>query len=175
MPAGRPTLYKPEYVEQVYKLCLLGATDMEIADFFNVTEQTVNNWKESFPDFFESMKKGKLEADAVIAQKLFHRAAGYEHPEDQIFQFQGQPVIVPTTKHYPPDTTAAIFWLKNRQPDKWRDRQEIETNINVAIESAEDRRARIAELLSKKELDDAIDADYKVVNDDSEADKEPQK
>jgi len=40
-------------------------------------------------------------------------------------------LIVPTVKHYPPDTTAAIFWLKNRQPAKWREKQEVETTIKV--------------------------------------------
>jgi hypothetical protein len=65
----------------------------------------------------------------MVASKLFHRAIGYEHPEDKIFNNNGEEMVVPTIKHYPPDTTAAIFWLKNRQPDKWRDRQEIDNNI----------------------------------------------
>ncbi len=51
---------------------------------------------------------------------------GYEHSEDKIFQYEGKPVIVPTTKRYPPDTQAASLWLRNRQPAKWRDKQEIE-------------------------------------------------
>jgi DNA-binding XRE family transcriptional regulator len=126
---GRPTKYKTEYAEQAYKLCLLGATDADMAKFFDVEEQTINNWKKDYPDFFESIKKGKIQADSEIASKLYHRAKGYEHDEDYITQFQGQPVIVPTVKHYPPDTTAAIFWLKNRQPDKWRDKQEVDQNI----------------------------------------------
>lgn len=129
MPAGRPTKYKPEYAEQAYKLCLLGATDIEMADFFEVAESTLYLWKKEHPEFSEALKKGKMQADAVIAQKLYHRAKGYEHDEDQIFVYKGDPVIVPTTKHYPPDTTAAIFWLKNRQPDKWRDKQEIDQNV----------------------------------------------
>lgn len=128
---GAPSLYKTEYNEQVYKLCLLGATDVEIGDFFNVTETTINNWKNEFPEFFESIKKGKQIADAKVAQSLYNRALGYEHEEDKIFNDQGSPLIVPTTKHYPPDTTAAIFWLKNRQPSKWRDKQEIDNNIKV--------------------------------------------
>lgn len=128
---GAPSLYKIEYNEQVYKICLLGATDSEIGDFFNVTETTINNWKIEFPEFFESIKRGKQIADAKVAQSLYNRALGYEHEEDKIFNDQGSPLIVPTTKHYPPDTTAAIFWLKNRQPSKWRDKQEIDNNIKV--------------------------------------------
>lgn len=128
---GRPTKYKPEYDDQVYKLCLLGATDKEIANFFEVEESTINNWKLDYQSFLESIKKGKELADANVAQKLYHRAIGYEHLEDKIFNDQGTPLIVPTIKHYPPDPTAGIFWLKNRQPAKWRDKQEIEHSGEV--------------------------------------------
>jgi hypothetical protein len=129
---ARPSKYKEEYAAQVYKLCLLGATDKELADFFNIDEATLNLWKEKHQEFSESLKKGKFEADATVASKLFHRATGYEHPEIITASFQG--IITDTKeviKHYPPDTTAAIFWLKNRQRDKWRDKQEVEsTNTN---------------------------------------------
>jgi len=124
--AGRPSKYKKEYAEQAYKLCLLGATDKELADFFGVTESTLNLWKKEHPEFSESLKNGKEVADANVADRLYKRAMGYEHPEDKIFQYEGEPVIVPTIKHYPPDTTAAIFWLKNRQRGKWRDKQDHE-------------------------------------------------
>jgi len=133
---GRPSKYRTEYAEQAYKLCLLGATDKDMASFFDVNEDTINEWKKTHEEFSESLKRGKLEADAVIASKLYHRAKGYEHPEDKIFNDQGVPLVVPTIKHYPPDTTAAIFWLKNRQPKQWRDKQEVEsvnTNINTDI------------------------------------------
>ena len=117
--------------EQVYKLCLLGATDKQLADFLNVSEATINNWKENDNEFLESIKKGKLIADSEIAHSLYHRAKGYSHPEDRIFNDSGTPLIVPTIKHYPPDTAAAFIWMKNRQPDTWRDKQEVEnTNKN---------------------------------------------
>lgn len=119
---ARPSNYKEEYNKQVVKLCRLGATDKDIADFFDVTETTINNWKKSKNGFLESLKKGKIEADAVVADSLFHRAKGYKHKEDKIFNNDGTPLIVPTVKHYPPDTTAAIFWLKNRRPEDWRDK-----------------------------------------------------
>lgn len=151
---GRPSKYKEEYNEQAYKLCLLGATDKDMASFFDTTEQTINAWKDAYPEFLESLKKGKDAADATVAQKLYHRAIGYEHPEIVTATFQGK--ITDTkevTKHYAPDPTAAIFWLKNRQPAKWRDKQEIEssntnhnTNQDVGGLSPEERRARIDEL-----------------------------
>lgn len=132
--AGAPSLYKPEYAEQTRKLCLLGATDAELADFFNVAESTINNWKEAHPEFLESIRKGKEIADAEIADSLYNRAKGYSHPEDKIFQYEGAPIIVPTVKHYPPDTAAAIIWLKNRQPKKWRDKQPDESEQVQKIE-----------------------------------------
>lgn len=121
---GRPTDYRAAFNAQVYKLCLLGAKDKEIADFFNVSEQTLNTWKQKHPQFLESMKRGKMQADSEIAESLFKRAKGFTHKEDQIFQYKGMPVVVPTTKHYPPDTGAAFIWLKNRAG--WKDRQEVE-------------------------------------------------
>ena len=133
-PTGRPTAYKPEYDEQAYKLCLLGATDAKMADFFNVTEQTVNNWKNDFPSFFESLKNGKANADAAVAASLYGRALGSSHPEERIVTSSQGSETVEVTKYHPPDTTACIFWLKNRAPEQWRDKQEIESSCNVTVE-----------------------------------------
>ena len=147
---GQPTKYKKEYNEQVIKLCRLGATDKEIAYFFNVTDTTINNWKLSEPIFFESIKKGKIESDANIANSLYNRAKGYEHVEDKIFNNNGEPMIVKSIKHYPPDTAAAFIWLKNRRGKQWVDKQEIEqTNIDLKLDKAA-RKARIAELEQKR-------------------------
>jgi hypothetical protein len=123
---GRPTKYLPEYDEQAYKLCLLGATDAEMASFFDVDESTINNWKKDYLSFFESIKRGKFTADSNVADSLYKRACGYEHEEDDIKIYTGEVIITPTIKHYPPDPTSLIFWLKNRQPEKWRDKQEID-------------------------------------------------
>lgn len=133
MPAGRPTKYKPEYAEQAYKLCLLGATDKELADFFDVNEDSVHEWKKVHKDFSESIKRGKDTADANVADRLYQRAMGFEHDSEEIKTIsigKGFSSIerVPVRKVYPPDTVAAIYWLKNRQKDKWRDRSEVENS-----------------------------------------------
>lgn len=127
-PRGRPTDYRPEYVERVYKLCLLGATDVELADFFGVSEQTLNAWKGAHPEFLESMARGKTDADANVASRLFERAMGYSHDAVKIFMPAGanMPVYAPYTEHFPPDTAAASLWLRNRQPKKWRDKVDHE-------------------------------------------------
>jgi len=148
---GRPSKFNQEMLEQARKLALLGATDEQVADFFEVTKQTINNWKQSHPEFFASLKEGKDELDNQVVKSLFHRAMGYSHPEDKIFNAGGEPMVVPTTKHYPPDTTAAIFWLKNRQPENWRDKTEVtQTNI-IDIEEVDEfeMARRVAFLLTK--------------------------
>ena len=130
---GRPSKYHDKVIEQARKLCLLGATDKEMSDFFEVTEQTFNNWKKNKPEFFESLKKGKILADAHVADSLFNRACGYSHEAVHISNYQGEITKTPYTKHYPPDTAAAFIWLKNRQPDKWRDtRNDGQNNEQVA-------------------------------------------
>jgi len=127
---GRPSKYDPKFNKQVYKLALLGATDKEIANFLEIQESTLNDWKHKHPDFSESIKKGKAEADAQVANKLFKRATGYKCPDTHFSAYEGSVTATPYTKHYPPDPTAAIFWLKNRQPEKWRDKQEVGITVN---------------------------------------------
>lgn len=119
--AGRPSKYDPSFPAQARKLCRLGLTDVEIADILDIAVSTLNNWKAEHPEFMEALKEGKSEADARVVESLYHRAIGYSHDAEKVFQFQGTVVRAPYREHYPPDTTAAIFWLKNRQPDKWRD------------------------------------------------------
>jgi hypothetical protein len=128
-PGGRPTKYKPEYAELAFKYCLLGATDAELAKYFEVDERTINRWKQDYPEFCQSIKEGKEEADAKVANSLFKKATGYDRETFKVFQFQGDPVVVPFTEHIPPDTGAAMAWLKNRQPSKWRDKQDIDMTI----------------------------------------------
>lgn len=123
---GRPTGFKPEFCEQATNLCLLGATDADLARFFGFDERTINRWKDSHPEFAEALREGKEGADANIGKSLFQRATGYSHPSEEIKVVEGAVVRVPITKQYPPDTTAMIFWLKNRRPDLWRDKVQNE-------------------------------------------------
>jgi hypothetical protein len=119
---ARPTKYKAEFATQAEKLCKLGATDDELAEFFEVAVTTIDNWKRDHKPFLGAIKKGKTLADAEVANKLFHRATGYGHADVDIRVIDNQIVQTQLIKHYPPDTAAAIFWLKNRQKAKWRDK-----------------------------------------------------
>jgi len=142
MAVGRPTKYKAEYCEQVKKLALLGATDNQVADFLNVDVATINRWKLSHPTFCEALKVGKEELDNQVVKSLFNRAMGYSHAEEKVFCSNGEIMTHETTKHYPPDATSMIFWLKNRQKADWRDKQDIEHSGKdgnpIEIESVSD-------------------------------------
>lgn len=119
---GRPSAFKPEFVEQAGKLCALGATDMELADFFKVDVRTLYRWKAENEAFCQSIKVAKDAADERVVRSLYARANGYEHDEVDIRVVEGQIVQTKIRKHYPPDSTAMIFWLKNRRKEDWRDK-----------------------------------------------------
>lgn len=118
---GRPTSYQPSFAEQAVKLCKLGATDAEMADFFEVVQSTFYRWKNEYPAFSEALKAAKAEADDRVERSLYNRAVGYTFDSEKVFQFQGEIVRAKTKEHVPPDVTAQIFWLKNRRSQEWRD------------------------------------------------------
>jgi hypothetical protein len=119
-------VYKLEFNELAYRFALLGASDQEIAAAFHVSEAVLNHWRSEHPDFDESLQRGKDTADATVADQLFRRATGYSHPDFISSSYQGEVTLTETTKYYPPDVSAAIFWLKNRQREKWGDVQRHE-------------------------------------------------
>lgn len=126
---GRPTEYKEEYVEQAAKLCALGATDDEMADFFGIHRSTLYRWKLDHPDFCDAIKSAKEIADERVERSLYQKATGYDFTEEQAIkvkleQHKEEVEVVEVRRHSPADTTAAIFWLKNRRKDEWRDKHE---------------------------------------------------
>ena len=135
-PVGAPPKYVTSYPSKAYKLALLGCTIKEMGEIFGVTEETMFQWMEKYPKLSESIKAGRSDADANVADRLYQKAMGYSHDSEEIKVVSdgmgiGSSVVrVPVKKHYPPDSTAAIFWLKNRQPAKWREKQEIEHSGN---------------------------------------------
>lgn len=157
MKTGRPSKYNPEFNEQVYKLALLGATDKEIAEFFNVTEQTINNWKESEPEFFESLKGGKIKADAEVSNSLLKRANGYKYEEVKTEVMpDGSKRITTTLKEVPPDVAAQNIWLKNRRGrikdelgQRWADKHEVDHTT---------KGDKISLIPTKEEIKDISDA-----------------
>jgi len=123
---GRETKYKPEYAQIAQKHCELGATDADLAAAFGVSGRTIDQWKITHVEFSSALKAGKTPADDRVERSLFHRAVGYTFDSEKVFQFQGEIVRAKTKEHVPPDTTACIFWLKNRRTEQWRDIQRYE-------------------------------------------------
>ena len=144
---GRPTAYKPEYNQLAYNYCLLSALDTDLARYFGIAESTLYEWKLKYPDFAEAIKNGREIADQEVAQSLRKRAMGYKQKVTKVMQYQGVPIKVEVEEEVPPDTTAAIFWLKNRQGKNWRDKQEIALTAEVEPDM-EAVNSRINELLA---------------------------
>jgi len=136
---GRPTKFKKEYIEQVYKLTLLGFIDQDLAEFWGVSKSTINEWKVKYPEFSDSITRGKEFADTQVVDSLFNRAKGYTMKKVEYETVQGddgqieQKVKKIVTTDVPPDTQAIQFWLKNRQPRIWRDKKELEIESESPI------------------------------------------
>ncbi len=123
MSTGRPTKYKPEYAKQAEMAALAGFTDEQVSDLFSVNVDTIYEWKKVHEDFSEALKKGKAQHDdGTVVQALLKSALGYDVEQGE------------HSKHYPPNATSLIFWLKNRQPDKWNDKriQQHEGEVNFS-------------------------------------------
>jgi len=132
---GRPTKYKTEYAKKARLFCERFAfTNEDLADLFDVTTATIKLWRQKHPKFSAAIKEGKDYRDSQVERSLYERAIGYSHPEEKIFNHQGMVIRAETTKHYPPDPTAMIFWLKNRQPGKWRDKKDIDREGDLKVE-----------------------------------------
>jgi len=114
------SLYRHEYAHTVYTIALLGATDRVLADAFDVSEETIQQWKHDHPEFATACKKGRIFSDMYVSQSLYGRAVGFEREEEQAAVHQGRVVRYKINKYYPPDPTSAIFWLKARAG--WKDR-----------------------------------------------------
>ncbi len=140
---GRPSTYASDYVEQAAKLCALGATDDEMADFFGVHRSTLYRWKLEHPDFCDAIKAGKAIADDRVERSLYQKATGFDYTEEQaikvkVGQHEEKVEIVEVRRHAPADTTAAIFWMKNRKPEDWRDKTEVQVTHSLADLSDEE-------------------------------------
>lgn len=103
-----------------------GLTDEQLAGKMGINPATLYDWKNKYPKISESLKKGKEVVDIQVENALLKRALGYDYQEQRIEKSDKDGTkIIQTIRHVPADTTAQIFWLKNRRPDKWRDKPEI--------------------------------------------------
>lgn len=121
-PAGRKTSFNDAIAARIMELAKSGQTDEQIADNIGVSVRTIYYWKSKNATFLQALKDSKDVADQLVEASLFQRAIGYSHPAVKHFMYQGDIETVEYVEHYPPSEVAAIFWLKNRQPAKWREK-----------------------------------------------------
>lgn len=130
VPARKKDRYDEAYAEQAEKLCLLlGATDNDLALFFGVSMRTITRWRTAHPNFAKAVKRGKLVADSKVAESLYRMATGFFSVKKQkVFgdAKSGGHFVVDYEEEQLPNVAAGIFWLKNRQPEQWRDRPKTE-------------------------------------------------
>lgn len=121
---GRPSGYKGAATcEKAHNLALLGYTDVEIAAELGIHEGTLYVWKQNFPEFYEAVESGKVDADGKVALAAFKRASGFTRTIERLDK-DGN--VHELREEVPPDPVAAKFWLANRQRSKWREQQRVE-------------------------------------------------
>ncbi len=125
---GAKSKYSTGVAARILELAKAGKTDVEIAAAIGISPTTLNNWKGQHKDFFEALKKAKSVADDLVETALFQKAMGYSHTAVKFFYDPKQQKVVSQayTERHAPDTTACIFWLKNRRPKQWRDVHKLE-------------------------------------------------
>lgn len=151
---GRPSEFKTEYCDQVVKLCRLGATDQDIAEFFSVSTTTIDNWKRQHPEFLGAIRAGKIEADVQVANSLFKKATGYVVEVEKVVGQGDKRKVVKMNVAIEPDTQACVFWLKNRRKDQWRDKQDIDLTVKSHEEALDelDQVTRAAEAVRSEQI-----------------------
>lgn len=155
---GRPSGYGPHMAETARKVAALGATDAEIADILAIDIATLYRWKASHQDFCEALRIGKEPIDERVERSLYQRAVGYTYDAVKIAVHAetGNTTVTPYREHVPPDTTACIFWLKNRRRDEWRDvsRQEMTGKdggpMQTVVDGDPEKIARVLALITAR-------------------------
>lgn len=141
-----------------------GLTDMQIAEKIGISKQTFYDWKKKYTDFSDTLKKGKEVVDREVENALLKRALGYRYKEttrelitDKQTGISELVVTKVVEKEVVPDTTAQIFWLKNRKPEEWRDKRVIDDNSNEKSEQLLRNMQTIADILQHPAGNRSID------------------
>ena len=114
-----------------------GLTNQQIANNIGCHRDTLHTWSKRYPDISDALKENKDAADREVENALYKNALGYEYEEvktyiEDVDGVQKRRKEV-TKKQMPPNTTAQIFWLKNRKAAEWRDKQNIEHSGNIDV------------------------------------------
>jgi hypothetical protein len=165
--AGQPTLYnKKLHPKLVHALASRGLNDKGIYESLEISERTFYNWMKIHPEFLQSIKHARDDQISIVKNSLFERAKGFEYTAEKPMVVSngngmGSEIEIATyTERVLPDVAAIKMFLYNRDPENWKDRQNIEHSgaIDTQPMSREERAKR------KKELEDQIARD-KQIND----------
>lgn len=131
---GRPTKLNMGNLKKAIVLAEEGKLLPQISKEMNITPKTVYMWQKRYPSFCNALKSGRVIVDDTVELNLLTRALGFDYEEQSIEEVTnnlGEKIIRKkiTKKKFAPDVTAQIFWLKNRQPERWKDRKEINTEL----------------------------------------------
>lgn len=125
---GRPVKYEGEKTDRdVFEFAsTYPVIDRQIAEFLEISLSTLSEWKNKYPSFSESLNSAKQIINQKVEAALFKKAVGFREKESKVFCHEGMIIAEEFEKVYPPDSTAMIFWLKNRDPNRWKDKREDE-------------------------------------------------
>ena len=138
---GRPTKYKKEYIQEAKELTLLGYDSVRLAKHFGVHPSTFEEWKAKNKSFRETIQDAKDRYDsAQVENSLLKRAVtGYTITEVKVEEDrEGRKKTTKTTREVPADTRAQMFWLSNRNPNRWRNKSKVEVEVNESPLSIQD-------------------------------------
>lgn len=131
---GNLSLWDNSIPERAYKLSLLGLTEEQISVAFGISPRTLTRWKQQHPALGRAITLGGREADAHVAKALYKRATGYKTTKVSVNVVDKKVVKTEYEEEVAPDTTAAIFWLKNRQKEKWADVWKVDHTHTIAFQ-----------------------------------------
>jgi transposase-like protein len=133
MTAGRPTDYNPDVHSAIAEnSARKGLTNTEIADILGVATSTFHLWRKEHVEFSDAVKRGKESADDEVEKSLYKRAVGEYVKETKTISTVDGEIRTEVTEKHVADTTAMIFWLKNRRPAEWRDKHDIEHSGTIS-------------------------------------------
>jgi len=162
---GQPGKFVKLDLKQVYRLCILGMTNEELAEHYYVKYETWMQWlnpdsKTYKQPLAETIAKGREDIVSRVAERLVQRALGYKHKATKMFydSQSGEVIKEEYIEHYPPSEQAAIYILQNKRPDKWKTKQTVEgpdgkapSNISVTVLTEDSKIKKLLEDKAKKE------------------------
>jgi hypothetical protein len=160
-----------EYVPQVRKMAKAGCTELEIADVLGIDRSTLTDWQAKYAVLSRALELGKKQANKRVTRALYHRAIGYTHSAEKLFNDKGTVLRAETREHVPPDINAVKFWLTNRDPENWQDRSNLDVtgSLNVVASTLSIARQRLLAAKSTLPLLEGHIADDAAVQDASDA------